>query len=215
MTEREYDTAFDNPNGERPYMVYPKIFGDNRGYFTEVLAGDDMLGLKQINRSSSCQLAVRGLHAQSGAHCQSKIVEALTIPIFDIIIDARPDSKTFGLVSVYLLDPVKQNKLFVPHGFLHGFAVPKHESNADAVFMYYCDETYCTESELHVSPMSLLPRLASSLASSPEHKPFVAMLEDTSNLVLSEKDLSSEDYDKQMGQILAEYNETGKLWYKA
>lgn len=47
--------------------------------------------------------------------------------------------------------------------------------------------------------MSLLPRLATSLASSPEHKPFVAMLEDASNLVLSEKDLSSEDYDKQMG----------------
>lgn len=103
----------------------------------------------------------------------------------------------------------------MPHGFLHGFAVPKHESNADAVFMYYCDETYCKESELHASPMSLLPKLASSLASSPEHKPFVAMLEDMSNLVLSEKDLSSEDYDKQMGQILAEYNETGKLWYKA
>lgn len=118
-------------------------------------------------------------------------------------------------MGVYLLDPIKQNKLFAPHGFLHGFAVPKHDSNTDAVFMYYCDETYCKESELHASPMSLLPRLAISLASSPKHKPFVAMLEDASNLVLSEKDLSSEDYDKQMGQILAKYNETGKLWYKA
>lgn len=54
MVDKEYDTSFDNPHSERPYMIYPKIFGDNRGYFTEVLAGDDMNGLKQINRSSSC-----------------------------------------------------------------------------------------------------------------------------------------------------------------
>ena len=51
---KEYDITFDNPHGERPWMVYPKIFGDNRGFFTEVLAGDDMKCIKQINRSSSC-----------------------------------------------------------------------------------------------------------------------------------------------------------------
>ena len=51
---KEYDTTFDNPHGERPWMMYPKVFGDNRGFFTEVLAGNDILGIKQINRSSSC-----------------------------------------------------------------------------------------------------------------------------------------------------------------
>ena len=104
---KEYDTTFDNPHGERPWIMYPKVFGDKRGFFTEVLAGEDMRDIRQINRSSSCQFAVRGLHAQGGAHCQSKIVEALTISIYDIIVDARPDSKTFGQFGVYLLDPVK------------------------------------------------------------------------------------------------------------
>lgn len=217
MVDKEYDTSFDNPHGERPYMIYPKIFGDNRGYFTEVLAGDDMNGLKQINRSSSCQMAIRGLHAQAGAHCQSKIVEALTIPIYDIIVDARPDSKTFGTAGVYLLDPVKQNKLFAPHGFLHGFAVPKHETRTNAVFMYYCDETYCRESETHVNPMTILPRLAESLKNSPEHEMFVKMFDEEckDKLVLSEKDLSSEDYTRKMEQILTEYFKNGKLWYRA
>ena len=217
MTEvrKEYDTSFDNPNGERPWMMYPKVFGDKRGFFTEVLTGDDVKSIKQINRSSSCQLAVRGLHAQAGAHCQSKIVEALTIPIYDIIVDARPDSKTFGLFGVYLLDPVKQNKLFVPHGFLHGFAVPKHESEENAVFMYYCDETFCKESETHANPMTILPKIAEMLNDSPEHKKFVEIMELESLLVLSDKDLSSEDYDVQMGRFLDEYSKNNRLWYRA
>lgn len=212
---KEYDTSFDNPNGERPWMMYPKVFGDKRGFFTEVLTGDDVKSIKQINRSSSCQLAVRGLHAQAGAHCQSKIVEALTIPIYDIIVDARPDSKTFGLFGVYLLDPVKQNKLFVPHGFLHGFAVPKHESEENAVFMYYCDETFCKESETHANPMTILPKIAEMLNDSPEHKKFVETMELESLLVLSDKDLSSEDYDVQMGRFLDEYSKNNRLWYRA
>ena len=175
-----------------------------------------MNGIKQINRSSSCQLAIRGLHAQSGIHCQSKIVEALTVPIYDIIVDARPDSKTFGLFGVYLLDPVKQNKLYVPHGYLHGFAVPKNEREDNAVFMYYCDETFCKESETHANPMTILPKIASSLKSSPEHEDFVKMFEESyDNLVLSDKDLSSEDYDVKMGRFLAEYNENNRLWYRA
>lgn len=213
---KEYDITFDNPHGERPWIVYPKIFGDNRGFFTEVLAGDCMKCIKQINRSSSCQMAIRGLHAQAGAHCQSKIVEALTIPIYDIIVDARPDSKTFGQFGIYLLDPVKQNKLFVPHGFFHGFAVPKHESNQNAVFMYYCDETYCKESETHVNPMTVLPQIADSLKdSSTKYKDFVEMFNDKDNIVLSDKDLSSEDYHKKMERILIDYFKDHRLWYRA
>ena len=217
MVDKQYDISFDNPNGERPYMIYPKIFGDNRGYFTEVLVGNDMNGLKQINRSSSCQMTIRGLHAQAGVHCQSKIVEALTIPIYDIIVDARPDSKTFGAPGIYLLDPIKQNKLFAPHGFLHGFAVPKHETNANAEFMYYCDETYCKESEIHVNPMSILPIFAKLLKNSPKYDMFVHMFDEEYKdaLVLSEKDLNSEDYTRQMECFLAEYSKNGKLWYKA
>lgn len=214
MVEIEYDTTFDNPNDERPYMVFPKIYSDNRGYFTEVLASNDGLNIKQINRSASCQLALRGMHAQSGKHCQSKIVEALTLPIYDIITDARPDSKTFGTTAVYCLDPLKQNKLYVPHGFLHGFAVPKCGNDSFALFTYYCDQTYCHDAEVHVNPMTLLPNIAKKLEGIEQYESLLKMLNDKDNLVLSNKDLNGNEYTWQMEQFLADYSKYGKLWYK-
>ncbi len=118
------------------------------------------------------------------------------------------------MFGAYLLDPVKQNKLYVPHGFLHAFAVPKYSTDEAAVFMYYCDETYCKESEIHVNPMTILPRAVESLKSSPEHEPLVKMLDNKENLVLSDKDLSGDDYETKMGQFLAEYTKTKRLWYR-
>lgn len=52
--EKEYDISFDNPNNERPYMIFPKVYSDNRGSFSEILAGEDVTWIKQINRSISC-----------------------------------------------------------------------------------------------------------------------------------------------------------------
>lgn len=214
--EKEYDITFDNPHGERPWMIFPKIHGDNRGYFTEVLANANGLCLKQINRSASCQLTLRGMHAQTGRHCQSKIVEALTLPIYDIITDARPDSKTFGTTAIYCLDPIKQNKLYTPHGFLHGFAVPKlnNDANSMAVFTYYCDETYCHDAEIHVNPMSILPNVVSKLKDIKQYEALLNMLDDTDNLILSKNDLNGNDYVWQMEQFLTDYSKYGKLWYK-
>ena len=65
--------------------------------------------------------------------------------------------------------------------------------------------------------MTMLPRLAESLKNSPEHEMFVKMFDEEcrDKLVLSEKDLSSEDYTRKMEQILAEYFKNGKLWYRA
>ena len=213
--EKEYDMLFDNPNNERPYMIFPKVYSDNRGSFSEVLVGEDTSWIKQINRSISCQLTLRGMHAQSGAHCQAKLVEALSLPIYDIVTDARPDSKTFGTTAVYCLDPIKQNKLYVPHGCLHGFAVPKHKSESYAMFMYYCDETYCHDSEVHVNPMSVLPEVAKKLEGIEQYEAFISMVNDKDNLVLSDKDLDGKDYTWQMEQFREEYTKFGKLWYKA
>ena len=215
MVEKEYDLSFDNPNGERPWMVFPEIHGDSRGSFSEVLANDEGLGIKQINRSISCQLAVRGMHTQSGNHCQSKIVEALSLPIYDIITDARPDSKTFGTTAVYCLDPVRHNLLYVPHGFLHGFAVPKQDNDNHAMFMYYCDQTYCPESEVHVNPMSLLPVVVEKLDGIAQYDALARMLKEKDSLMLSTKDLNGKNYIQQMEQFSAEYHQHGKLWYKA
>jgi len=80
--------------------------------------------------------------------------------IYDMIIDARPDSETFGACSFFKLDPIKQNKLWIPRGFLHGFIVPKCEG--EAIFNYYCDATYCKSSEIGICPHDLVPRAIST-----------------------------------------------------
>ena len=64
------------------------------------------------------------MHAQSGKSCQGKLVQAVYGKIFDVITDARPDSDTFGVSDVFELDSERQNQLWVPRGFLHGFVVP-------------------------------------------------------------------------------------------
>lgn len=89
--------------------MLPNVFPDDRGSFSEVLKSSDVpyLGIvRQINRSVSRKGTFRGFHAQKAPFCQAKLVEALTVPIYDIIVDARPDSKTFGKSACYLLDPV-------------------------------------------------------------------------------------------------------------
>lgn len=218
MIDKQYDVMFDSASSGRPYMVYPKVFSDNRGTFSEVLVDEDLHNIRQVNRSTSCQLTVRGCHAQKAPKCQSKLVEALTAPIYDIITDARPDSKSFGLTNVYLLDPKLQNKLFVPRGFLHAFAVPKIESsNADAMFMYYCDNIYSKVDEICINPMSILPIVASTLSITKEDSlyGFVQMLQDKESLVLSKKDLEGMDYKTFMEEISKEYQQSKRLWYLA
>ena len=217
MMEKQYDMMFDIARSGRPYMVYPKVHSDGRGTFSEVLVRDELDGIKQVNRSTSCQWAIRGCHAQKAPHCQAKLVEALTIPIYDIITDARPDSKTFGLTEAYLLDPKAQNKLYVPHGFLHAFAVPPYEQdpNAQAIFMYYCDDTYSKEDEVGVCPMSLLPKLVQKWekeATNENHILWnlVQMLKAPERLVLSEKDSKAKNYQKFMEEV----SKDCQLWYK-
>lgn len=213
--EKVYDFMFDSTSSGRPYMVYPKVFSDSRGTFSEVLVGDQLGEVKQVNRSTSCQWTVRGCHAQRGKHCQAKLVEAITVPIYDIIVDARPDSKTFGLSNVYYLDPIVQNKLYVPRGFLHAFAVPQNSENADAVFMYYCDNVYNKDSEVCVNPMSIMPKIAKMMAQSKDEKMsgFINMMHDINKLVLSEKDLSGQDFRHFMSSTSEEYKDKNALWY--
>ena len=225
-----YCSAFDQTK-TRVYEIFPKIFNDNRGSFTEVLKfapPDQKLlkqggveGIKQINRSKSIAGTVRGMHAQKGKFCQAKLVEALTDPIFDIITDARPDSSSFGVSQIFRLDPIEQNKLYVPRGFLHGFVVPKCKSQA--IFQYFCDNIYDHSSEFGINPQTILPRLVLNLKELLEqHDDFKTMnqfydlfeLFDDPKLVFSEKDLNGFDYEKWMSETAAEYQSTGKCWYK-
>lgn len=188
-----------------------------------------MSWVRQINVSSSSSGVIRGMHAQSGPYCQGKLVKALTYPIYDVITDARPDSKTFGTTSVYLLDPNKQNQLWVPRGFLHSFAVPKQLSmqqldsygnNTPALFEYFCDNVYSKQSEVGVNPMSVLPSVAKNLASilnadnADDFAAFMMMFETADGFTLSEKDKSAKDYNEFMNEVKTEYEQTGKVWYK-
>ena len=97
-------SSFDYDPHSSVLEITPSVFRDTRGWFSEVLKGD-IIDVKQANRSASRGGVVRGLHAQKGSFCQAKLVEALTEVIFDIIIDARPKSETFGVSKCYRLDP--------------------------------------------------------------------------------------------------------------
>lgn len=201
--------------------IFPKVLADSRGWFSEVLR-TELPWIKQVNRSSSSPNVVRGCHAQRGSSCQAKLVEATTEVVFDTIIDARPDSKTFGTSKVYRLDPLKQNKLFVPRGFLHAFIVPA-SAKCDAVFTYYCDNTYDRDAEICISPKSILPRtvgvLRSWCRSDAEMNAMFQELVDSSedDWIYSDKDLHGLNYDAWMTSLKVSYDngdlETS-LWYK-
>ena len=201
--------------------IFPKVFPDSRGWFSEVLKGD-INWIKQINRSSSCANVVRGCHAQKKEWCQAKMVEAINEVIFDFIIDARPDSASFGISKVYRLDPLKQNKLFIPRGFLHAFIVPSGISG-NAIFTYYCDNTYNKASEICINPQTIIPRniviLRSWCKNDPEmNKEFRELVDSAEDeWMYSEKDTKGLEYDLWMNTLKAAHAngdfETS-LWYK-
>ena len=129
----------------------------------------------------------------------------------------RPDSESFRLTAAYCLDPKKQNKLFVPRGFLHAFAVPPHDGNDDAIFMYYCDNEYCKASEICINPMSLLPKIVELLPEDYCTRYNLQHLKQMflgNDLVLSDKDTSGLDYSDWCQKIENEYRESKTLWYQ-
>lgn len=220
-----YDDDFDSiSDNSSVFQIYPNVFQDSRGYFTEVLkTSENSLPnwmktngwIQQMNRSSSSKYTVRGCHAQYGKFCQGKLVEALTEKIYDIITDSRPDSKTYGLSKIYILDPLKQNKLWVPRGFLHAFVVPNVKSNA--IFQYFCDNVYNKPSEIGINPLTILPKIVSIHKSTERY--LSEQFDDLydvfeNNLTISEKDKTGLDYGCWMASLKDEYDKTGILWYR-
>ena len=130
-------------------LIKPKVFGDNRGFFMETYKKSEFYanGIKiefnQDNHSKSTAHVLRGLHFQKAPYGQAKIVRCTRGRIYDVAVDIRPESKTFGkYVKVELSEDNKQ-MLFIPEGFAHGFAVLSDV----AVFQYKCDEFYAPQSE--------------------------------------------------------------------
>ena len=130
------------------YIIETKIFGDDRGYFTETYKETDFreAGLDynfvQDNQSRSKKGVLRGLHFQK-EHPQAKLVRVLEGEVFDVAVDLRKNSPTYGKwVGVTLSDKNKR-QFMIPRGFAHGFLVLSEY----ATFCYKCDEVYHPEDE--------------------------------------------------------------------
>lgn len=126
----------------------PRLFGDPRGYFLETYSERDFAaaGLTarfvQDNQSKSSRGVLRGLHYQR-TNPQGKLVRAIAGEIFDVAVDLRAGSPTFGKWEGVVLSGRTQEQLFVPPGFAHGFLVLSEE----AVFAYKCTDFYHPEDE--------------------------------------------------------------------
>ena len=106
--------------------IQPTVFTDERGYFFEAYNRKEFekIGITEIfvqdNQSSSSKGVLRGLHFQT-LHPQGKLVRAIFGKIFDVAVDLRNGSPTFGKWHGVVLDSEKQNMLYIPKGFAHGF----------------------------------------------------------------------------------------------
>ena len=132
------------------YIIEPTLFEDERGYFYEKFNEkkfEDLTGLNghfvQDNISKSSYGVLRGLHLQKGEHAQAKLVSCLEGKVFDVAVDLRQNSPTFGKWFGIELTPENKLQLYVPRGFGHGFSV----LSKTAIFAYKCDNFYHKESE--------------------------------------------------------------------
>ena len=130
------------------YVIEPTLFGDQRGYFMETYsdqafreAGVDYTFV-QDNQSGSRKGVLRGLHFQK-KHPQSKLVRVLKGEVFDVAVDIRRNSPTYGHWCGVLLSAQNQKQLLIPNGFAHGFVV----TSDWAEVAYKCDDFYHPEDE--------------------------------------------------------------------
>ncbi len=130
------------------YIITPRVYGDNRGYFMETYSKKDFFdaGLTydfvQDNQSKSKMGVLRGLHFQK-SFPQAKLVRVLEGEVFDVAVDLRKNSKTYGKWVGVVLSEENKKQFMVPRGFAHGFVVLSEK----ATFAYKCDELYHPEDE--------------------------------------------------------------------
>ena len=135
------------------FIIEPKVFGDNRGYFFESFSQrefESVIGpvtFVQDNQSKSSYGVVRGLHFQKPPHAQAKLVRVVKGKVLDVAVDLREDSPTFGKYMAVELSDENHRQVFIPKGFAQGFSVLSEE----AVFQYKCDEYYAPESEAAIA----------------------------------------------------------------
>lgn len=141
---------FDKKDNRVPILIEPKLFRDDRGYFFESFNLEEFkkavgydINFVQDNESMSKKGTVRGLHFQTGDFEQSKLVRVVKGAVYDVAVDIRQGSKTYGkYVGVYLSENNHQ-QFFIPRGYAHGFIALED----DTIFQYKCDNYYNKLSE--------------------------------------------------------------------
>jgi len=131
------------------FVLKPKVFEDERGYFYESYNQNlfKQAGINfdfvQDNQSLSQKGVLRGLHFQNPPHAQGKLVRVITGSVYDVAVDIRKDSKTYG--KWFGLELTEKNKwmMFVPPGFAHGFLTLENNT----IFSYKCTNFYNKASE--------------------------------------------------------------------
>lgn len=138
-----------NPNGiEGLAVIEPTIHGDSRGYFFESYNEKDMkaegldLTFVQDNQSKSRKGVLRGLHFQK-QHPQGKLVRVISGSVYDVAVDLRQSSPTYGKYYGITLTDINNLQLYIPRGFAHGFLVLSDE----ALFAYKCTDYYYPDDE--------------------------------------------------------------------
>lgn len=137
------DTGF-----EGLFEIHPRVFPDNRGFFLETYRESFLkenglpINFVQDNQSFSHKNVVRGLHMQLDPFEQIKLVRVVHGKILDVAVDIRPGSSTYGKYYSVILDGKLGNMLYIPEGFLHGFAALE-----ESVVSYKCSSYYNNASE--------------------------------------------------------------------
>lgn len=163
-------------------IIEPKVFGDERGFFLESfqaeryrqLAGIE-LAFVQDNHSRSAQGVLRGLHFQK-TKPQGKLVRVVRGEVFDVAVDIRPQSKTFGQWEGVILSEQNHRQFWVPPGFAHGFLVLSEFAD----FEYKCTDYYDPADEGSICwndpdlaiewPLSIHPLLSAKDAAAPQFR---------------------------------------------
>ncbi len=131
------------------FVLEPVVHGDDRGYFMESFKGDlfrekfPHIQFIQDNESKSTKGVLRGLHFQRPPYAQTKLVRAISGEVYDVAVDLRKGSETYGQHYGVLLSGENKKQLLVPKGFAHGFVV----LSESAIFSYKVDNVYHPESD--------------------------------------------------------------------
>lgn len=138
---------------EGVWVLEPKVFNDNRGYFFESFRQSDFdehigrhVEFIQDNESKSSYGVLRGLHYQKGEYSQAKLVRVISGKVVDVAVDIRKSSATFGKYVMVELSGENKRQFFIPRGFAHGFLVLSPE----AIFTYKVDNVYAPQSEASI-----------------------------------------------------------------